>query len=1051
MDAPDLVKLVIALRQILQRNESMTLYLGDTGEVENLLVSVGNALYSSYKNKLEGDKKIDKDGERRVKQGLYQVETLFREIEKFDGEDQHPSLIVQSFRSLTAMKMRLIFEELEPYSDGLPWLFIKEMELVGLEYKNEKETLIKMLLDSNSSQVLPILGKPGSGKSTLAQFVLRDPRIRGHFHPIFCINLTYESCEYGNPSNIERDTVRNNIRNVADGADGRKCLIVLDDVSDLNILNSLLLGNADELYYDEFVEKTMIGSKIIIISSLELEVEVEHVVRLSCLNWDESWNLFRKIAFLDQQEQLPDLLPISRTICQKCGNIPAIINIVASIFSSKSTTEEWFQFHDVITSVPDPISIISSTIALTELHCNHQIQKVWRHCFAWCSLLPKDYEFQKHHIVHLWRAQDDFNKLIDMTPQRLDQCFDEFLRRGYFFEGKSDSYKINHLVLELMKHVAGDDFCLVDKPTTEPNHKIIRHASFIIGPSWEPPSWLFHAKQLQSLLLWPRNSGEFVSLSKIDLILSRMTNLRALHAEAVQCERLPTYLPKFTSLVYLKFGEVSSISLPGDIPALQKLLNCDVRYKKPGPLVQSWLITIKFKGEREKEEEERLAFLVTSAGFTKMTIHYEECNNSSLLEQTNKIIEFFNLQSSSIDGDDGALTIARDPIKSLESLEVHQWKGDMLPVCTINERSIFLNSLLSIQIVNCSGCQHLPGFNTLPRLSSLQIGGLCSLVNITITDGISTKTFYPSLKRLVLCDLPELKGWLYTEEEEKQVNQPILQLHSFPLLTNVRLQGCPKLMSMPPVPMLESLEAINIDSKIVNLLHYSPRITIPPTDISDELPETSKKHLSLVRNLEIDSCKVFEWGDMTGAFSCLRSLKLTNAPELESLPRELESVTILERLALCWLTNLKVLPEWIGQFTELRQLTIHYCLKLKMIPNSSTLEELEIQYCPKLTQFPKCFPNLKRLRVQEFSRFQEILGISQNLSELEINNCEEFDWETANAEDDNSLRVWASLKKLESLKLTKLKTPPKGLDLDNLHQFRRLVIQKCPGLPTVDR
>ena len=53
------------------------------------------------------------------------------------------------------------------------------------------------------------------------------------------------------------------------------------------------------------------------------------------------------------------------------------------------------------------------------------------------------------------------------------------------------------------------------------------------------------------------------------------------------------------------------------------------------------------------------------------------------------------------------------PPSTLESLKIQGWKGVKFPPWPTDKFSIILNKLVSINIVDCNNCQHLPDFSTL--------------------------------------------------------------------------------------------------------------------------------------------------------------------------------------------------------------------------------------------------------------------------------------------------------------------------------------------------
>ncbi|KAK9682010.1 hypothetical protein RND81_10G043800 [Saponaria officinalis] len=923
-----------------------------------------------------------------------------------------------------------------------------------------KEELVDLVMDPRARTVIPILTEEETGEPPLARLVFDDPQSQNHFSLLSWVSMDgvtknpqvlshvvqtlagsadtdsvseEDQCTQGNGDlwdyffGVKEEDLEEQEGPTEEGnnqgfykkkvdlgeqlqglVSEQKCLLVLDNVSDQlidDLLEAGYIQNDKSPFFPIFFKATAEGSKIIITSKGGSVSK-----HLQPLNHDNSWALFKSIALGregEAQETSPVLLEIGLKIFRKCDNIPFVIKIIASILSTRHTVEEWEHFHDIVLAgVQDLTRVVLQTVA---------------DALPYCSLFPKDYEYKEDDLI---------------AEYGLGSCFGEFLVKGYFLVDNNGGggspeggYKMNYLTYDLMKYVAGHDYSLVDKFTDAVNHEIVRHVSFVVDSSWQAPSWLANAKQLKSLLFRSRKSGELVTVPNIDL--SHLRGLRILDFGTVHCENLQYFLGELTNLAYLRLGATSYKSLPQSITVLRQLKTLNIRHSRvtalPTYFYEVKNLTCLYAGDKlmdmlptlvqlkslrridvlkvnENNWFDALALLKYITSIGKLTMTFENAHVQGSLRGhwsgLPNVRDLSLIWSSSYEE-------TRDmdfwvPVSMLRSLAVHFWKGEKVPSTLISK----LSNIVSIQIVNCSRCRCLPSFSTLPHLSTLKLWGLNSLEYIEdkpipppprhlpkVTsshikrDGgdhnaPSSALYFRSLKYLILGDLPELKRWSKNENDGQNARQ-----WSFPLLLDFRVSGCPQLRTMPLLPILESLYAINIHGKLLQHLLSSKESPASSSTLkklhiisihelgsisTEQLAGILKYSLAFLEELEIDRCEELDWdvnlNDPVEAWQglkTLRSLQIANNLKLESLPRGCECFTTLEQLSLSWLYNLQLLPDWLGHLSRLRRLAIQYCSRLKTLPKSlgslSALQVFEIVYCPRLRELPESFDMLTSL------------------------------------------------------------------------------------------
>ncbi|XP_057519331.1 putative disease resistance protein RGA1 [Amaranthus tricolor] len=370
-----------------------------------------------------------------------------------------------------------------------------------------------------------------------------------------------------------------------------------------------------------------------------------------------------------------------------------------------------------------------------------------------------------------------------------------------------------------------------------------------------------------------------------------------------------------------------------------------------------------------------------------------------------------------------------------------------------------LPNLVDIELDGCKGLEHLPLLSRLRCLNGLRLVGLKKLEYVeSCSSGDSTPpasvmltrlalddepVFFPSLEKLVLGCMNELKGWRAETGNEYTIER----MPSFPRLSYLHIWSCRNLTAIPLCPKLEKLELNRFNVAMSPMA----RQEIERNRVTDYVPDDGSS-TSITRR--------WEQGQHQHISGGLKEVKIDKLGYLNSLPldsfqflshlmirgdHDMERLTIgevgkvfrshrlssLRSLVISDCSKLKTLSGrgvW-ENFTALESLQLKLLCELELDDNADTdggvpwkylhnsLHSLLLWYLPKLVKLPKGMHHLTALQ------------------SLRISNCESFE----------ALPPWiACLSSLESLVITncrKLISLPE--EMHHLTSLQHLDVQEC--------
>ncbi|KAJ0860711.1 putative virus X resistance protein-like, coiled-coil [Helianthus annuus] len=471
---------------------------------------------------------------------------------------------------------------------------LPERDVVGREV--EKEQLLKKLLgdDDGSSQdnfsVLPIVGMGGVGKTTLARLLYNDTKVQEHFEPKAWVCVSDDFDIFKITDAILQDVTKENKefkdlnqlqKALSEQFKDKRFLLVVDDVWSENY------GDWENLVRP-FLSCAP-GSRIIMTTRKEQllkQIGFHNVDRLESLSNEDALRLFAIHALgVDNFDSHTTLKPQGEGIVKKCGCLPLALKAIGRLLRTKTDREEW---DDVLNSEIWDVEIGNATENGKDVENSDKIVPALRisyqelsadlkQLFAYCSLFPKDFLFDKQELVSLWMAEGFLNP--SKSPERLGrEYFEILLSRSFFQHAPNDEslFIMHDLMNDLATFVAGEFFLRCDnhmKTKTEALAKY-RHMSFTreeyVG--YQKFKAFKGTKSLRTFLAVSLGWGGYYLSSKIlDDLLPDLRLLRVLSLSRFEISEVPEFIGTLKHLRYVNLSRTKIKELPENVGNLYNL------------------------------------------------------------------------------------------------------------------------------------------------------------------------------------------------------------------------------------------------------------------------------------------------------------------------------------------------------------------------------------------------------------------------------------------------------------------------------------------------
>ncbi|RWW51009.1 hypothetical protein BHE74_00042689 [Ensete ventricosum] len=861
--------------------------------------------------------------------------------------------------------------------------------------------------EERSVPVVAIVGPGGIGKTTLARLVFNDEQIkRSCFLKIWVgVSRDFDVCR------ITKEIIKSITEKSCCGLSldllqrklqqlvlGRKFLLVLDG-----------LCSNDLSFWETLQAPLMVGgegSRVLITARSELVLTYMRprplsIIWLNGLGENDSWLLFCSYAF----RQAPTDHDIGREIVRRCHGSPlAIISIGGLLYSR--TEEEW---RSLLSDIPDPedeahgiLSTLKVSYDCLPLHL--------KQCFAFCSIFPNGYEFDKEELVQFWIAVGLAKPRDCRSAEYIGHKYFNSLLQWSFFQGcngrhnQKHKYKMPGLIHELAQSVSAHECLRIENDAPFSESENARYALSCNFPM-ELPIFqkLYRNKKLRTFILLGENGTPTKQVRRdlymnlrclrvLDLRRNELTelpdsignliHLRYLDLFGTQIERLPESLSSLYNLQLLELGDCNNlVELPKGMSNLINLQhlglhldweNCRHRWSDivmpPGLGRLTSLHTLsRFSVSSESGggiSELKGLKLRGEICISKLEIvDVRDAREASL--STKQHIETMILRWTSCRSPASQSRGGRDvieqlrPNSNLKHLWIENYKGAEFP-SWLGDQSMNLETL---RLYGCERCERLPLVGRLRNLKCLFLEGLHTITGLGSLSGDLNFAGFPSLEMITISKLKNLeRGFELVQDEmpclRKLVISDCSNLSQLPQLPNsledIEIRECPELSTLPMLSSLQQLVLAKCGHAIIESIHQFTSLSSLTISQFPQLGSITRERLQdlrSLRKLKIDQCANFVSLSSQHLVS-LETLEISLCPVFSSFAGEGLPAT-LKNLLLQSCDSLISLPRGLHLLPFLHCMVIQTVQGITSLPEEgmpASLQYLAIGGCPTLEQ-----------------------------------------------------------------------------------------------------
>ncbi|CAN7035660.1 unnamed protein product [Brassica rapa subsp. trilocularis] len=541
---------------------------------------------------------------------------------------------------------------------------------------------------------------------------------------------------------------------------------------------------------------------------------VDDPMEVSCLQPDESWDLFQRTVGENTLGSHPDIPELARKVARKCRGLPLALNVIGETMACKRTVREWCHAVDVLTSSATEFSGMEDEILpVLKYSYDNLSGEMVRSCFLYCSLFPEDYHIDKERLVEYWICEG-FVSEKESRERTLNQGYEivgTLVRACLLMEERKDkSYvKVNDVVREMALWISSDfgnqkERCVVragvglrEVPKLK-EWATVRKMSLMNNGIEE----IFDSHECGDLTTLFLQRNAFVKIS--GEFFRCMPHLAVLDlSENHSLEELPEEISELGSLRYLDVSYTCVNQLPVGLWELKKLIHLNlehmIRLGSVSGISSLWnLRTLGLRGlvldMRQVNELELLEHLqvvtidISSPSVVKpllwshrLVVCIREVDFKYLEEESMRVLTLPTI-----------VNLRRLSIKrcGMREIEIEKTASSSSSSWNKIHTAPYFSNLSKVFITKCHGLKDLTWLLFAPNLAFLQVsfsGQLEDIINQEKAASVENAATIVPFRRLETLHLSALRG----------LERIYWNALPFPCLKVIHVEKCWKLRKLP--------------------------------------------------------------------------------------------------------------------------------------------------------------------------------------------------------------------------------------------------------------
>ncbi|XP_029149397.1 putative disease resistance RPP13-like protein 1 [Arachis hypogaea] len=799
----------------------------------------------------------------------------------------------------------------------------------------------------------------------------------------------------------------------------------------------------------------------------------------------------------------PTLRKVGKDIVKKCDGLPLAAQALGGLLRGNSDVEYWNHIlkSEIWKFSNDKIKVIP---ALRISY--YYLPSCLKDCFVYCSLYPKDYEFDKDELILLWMAQNFLQPAGRNTLEEVgDEYFDELVASSFLQPHSTEKNKfvMHDLVHDLAMMFAGEFYFRAEELQNAFEVDIkTRHLSHNAKGNYPISKLLGVCDRLKHTRTFLEINLDWQIPFNMEnapcILLSQLNYLRALSLKSFPLESVPDSIGELIHLHYLDLSETKIVTLPESLGNLYNLQTLKLHWcsnLKMLPVGMKKLVNLRHLDIRKTGLHEmpkgmsklkHLRFLSDYVVGKHRENKIRELGALANIHQSISISKLENVVNSNEAS--MARMFAKDGIRYLElswlpdedeNIADSQIERDILdelqPHCNLKELQIegyrgttfpdwlghpSYHNITKITLGNFMfgpgfrNCCMLPSLGQLPSLKHLQISNFESVeivgaelyFNQNGEFCLVTPPF-PMLETLSIVKMPCWKEWRSSGH------------NAFPRLRVLDIGFCPMLRGDLPIHLssLQSLDIMGCDelSCCVPRAPAITRLSISGKHLVGSVVEAiTNTQLTCLTSLCISDCSSRIWFPVSAIPPSLQNLRIVDCRELGfQMDGQHNS---LQNLWICESCDSVASFSLLDSFPNLVRVEIEKCEKMESIVVSRSLSSLyflAIKNCGSMKSVSTIWmaaPQLERLDLVGCPEIDlSAPGVPQrSLRYLRISFCEKLVSTAAFMNSQFQGLIQLSIEgECESVKsLPKEGWLPASLESLTLRSIESLETLECKGL-----